>query len=143
MKKLKGKNPVPWIDGTILDLIKKKETMRRKLKKYPNNSKFQNNFKLLRSQVKQQLLESRDKFLNSLESDCKKNTKRFWSVLKQNSKTNKLPSRVSMATNISSPTSSQDSTITADTPNDIADLHSTNTSHQSSPQIPQTIMMTQ
>ena len=95
--------------------------MRRKLKKSPNSSTLQKNFKSLRCQVKQQLRESGDTFLNTLESDYKKNTKRFWSVLKLRSKSCKLPSKISMVTNNSS-TSSQDSRTTAETPKNIAEL---------------------
>ena len=37
-KKLKGRNPVPWVDGNILHKIKKKESIRRKMKKDPSGS---------------------------------------------------------------------------------------------------------
>ena len=42
-KKLKGKNPVTWINGSLLTLIKKKEPMRKKLISSPSsylNAKF-------------------------------------------------------------------------------------------------------
>ena len=35
IKRLKGRNPLPWINGTILNLIKKKNSIRQKLKKSP------------------------------------------------------------------------------------------------------------
>ena len=31
-RKLKGRNPVPWINGPIMNLIEKKESMHKKLK---------------------------------------------------------------------------------------------------------------
>ena len=33
-KRLKGRNPVPWIDSNILNLIKKKNSVRQKLKSF-------------------------------------------------------------------------------------------------------------
>ncbi|EDO29115.1 predicted protein [Nematostella vectensis] len=47
-KKLRGRNPVPWMNGTILDLIKKKETTRRRLKKTPAKASLREKFKALR-----------------------------------------------------------------------------------------------
>ena len=35
-KRLKGRNPVPWIESNILNLIKKKNSVRQKLKLHPN-----------------------------------------------------------------------------------------------------------
>ena len=35
-KRLKGRNPVPWIDSNILNLITKKHSVRQKLKLHPN-----------------------------------------------------------------------------------------------------------
>ncbi|EDO48374.1 predicted protein [Nematostella vectensis] len=77
-KKLRGRNPVPWMNGTILDLIKKKETTRRRLKKTPAKASLREKFKALRAEVKQALRESRENFFQSLERDYKNNTKRFW-----------------------------------------------------------------
>ena len=42
------------------------------------------------------LRESRDKYLGSVESDFKSNPKRFWSLLRQNSKSRSVPHRISM-----------------------------------------------
>ncbi|XP_048586215.1 uncharacterized protein LOC116614508 [Nematostella vectensis] len=123
-KKLRGRNPVPWMNGTILDLIKKKETTRRRLKKTPAKASLREKFKALRAEVKQALRESRENFFQSLERDYKNNTKRFWFVLKQKSKSRGLPSQVSMAT-VNPPTGSQDPTplrTTADDPEAIANL---------------------
>ena len=35
-KRLKGRNPIPWMSGAILNLIKKKESKRQKLKLSPS-----------------------------------------------------------------------------------------------------------
>ena len=36
-KRLKGRNPIPWMSGAILNLIKKKESIRQKLKLSPSS----------------------------------------------------------------------------------------------------------
>lgn len=57
-KKLKGRNPVPWINGPVLTLIKKKESLRKKLRLSPS-SFLKAKFKDLRSKVKRILFEAR------------------------------------------------------------------------------------
>ena len=37
IKRLKGRNPIPWMSGAILNLIKKKECIRQKLKLSPSS----------------------------------------------------------------------------------------------------------
>ena len=54
LKRLKGRNPLPWIDSNILNLIKKKSSVRQKLKSYPN-ARLRDKFKSLRAQVKKLL----------------------------------------------------------------------------------------
>jgi hypothetical protein len=61
-KKLKGKNPLPWINGQILNIMKKKETVRQKLKK-SSSSYLKEKYRQLRKQVKQMLRDSRDQYL--------------------------------------------------------------------------------
>ena len=51
--------------------------------------------KNLRKTVKGMLRNSRDEFLGSVESDLNTNLKRFWSILKLNSKSHTIPDRVS------------------------------------------------
>jgi len=84
-RRLKGRNPVPWINGPILNLIKKKNCVRQKLKRSPT-CYLKEKFKNLRTGIKLMLREQRDKFFGSLESDINRNPKRFWSILKQKSK---------------------------------------------------------
>ena len=95
-KRLKGRNPAPWIDGPILNLIKKKNSIRQKLKSSPT-SHLREIFKNMRADVKRMLRVSREIF-GSLESDFKSNPKRLWSLLKQKSKSDNIPDLVSMAT---------------------------------------------
>lgn len=97
VKRLRGRNPAPWINGPILNMIKKKESVRQKLKISPSNY-LQHKFKTLRAVVKGLLRESREKFFSSLASDLKNNPKRFWSVLKQTSKSKSVPDLISTAT---------------------------------------------
>lgn len=115
-KKLKGRNPLPWINGPVLDLIKKKETIRQKLKSSPTNY-MREKFKRLRSEIKRMLREGRDLFFGSLEADLKNNPKRFWSLLKLRSKSRNIPNLISMASD-----NNDQSRISADNPSRIADL---------------------
>ena len=55
---------MPWLTGAVINLIKKKETVRRKLKLHPSES-LKVKFQTLRSQVKRAIRESRDE-LSSL-----------------------------------------------------------------------------
>ena len=64
-KRLKGRNHVPWITGTIINTTKKKEAARRRLKKNPSNSTLKEKYKLLRSETKRLQRESRDNYLGS------------------------------------------------------------------------------
>ena len=109
----KGRNPVPWLTGAIINLIKKKETVRRKLKSHPSESP-KIKFQTLRSQVKHAIREDRDEFFNTANIDFKSNPKRLWSVLRTSSKLRNIPESVSMATDIPH--------TTAATQNKIADL---------------------
>ena len=54
LKRLKGRNPLPWIDCNILNLIKKKSSVRQKLKSHPN-ARLRDKSKSLRAQVKKLL----------------------------------------------------------------------------------------
>jgi hypothetical protein len=86
---------VPWINGAILNLINKKNHVRKKLKKSPTcYLKLQ--FKKLRSDIKNMLRESRKIFFKSMETEINKNPKRFWSILKNNSKSRAIPNGVSI-----------------------------------------------
>ena len=55
-KRLRGRNPVPWLTGAVINLIKKEETVRRKLKLHPSES-LKSKFQTLRSQVKRAIKE--------------------------------------------------------------------------------------
>ena len=54
LKRLKGRNPVPWIASNILNLIKKDNSVRQKLESHPN-ARLRDKFKSLRAQVKKLL----------------------------------------------------------------------------------------
>ena len=78
-KRLKGRNQVPWIDSNILNVIKKKNSVRQKLKSRPNAGR-KDKFKSLRAQVKKLLRESRDHFYDSIDTSFRFNSKRLWSI---------------------------------------------------------------
>ena len=91
------------MSGAILNLIKKKESIRQKLKLSPS-SHLREKLKNLRKTVKRMLWNSRDEFLGSVESDLNTNPKRFLSILKQNFKSHTIPDRVSTAISASAST---------------------------------------
>ena len=87
-KCLKGRNPVLWLSGAILDLIKKK-SVRRKLGE---------KFRSLRARITRMLKKSREKLFETANINSKCNPERLWSVLKINSKTRNILELVSMET---------------------------------------------
>ena len=78
-QKLKGRNSIPWMSGAILNLMKKKESIRQKLKLF-SSSHLREKLKNLHKTVKRMLRNSRDELLGSLEFDLNANRKRFWLV---------------------------------------------------------------
>ena len=92
-EKIKGRNPLPWINSDILHKVKKKESFRRKLKVNPTKY-LKEKYRSLRSEIKKLLRESREIYIDSIDSSFKINPKRFWSVLKQTSKSGYIPDSV-------------------------------------------------
>ena len=78
-KRLKGRNPFPWIDSNILNLIKKKNSVRQKLKSHPNAG-LRDKFKSLRAQVKKLLRESLDHFYDFIDTGFRFNPKHLRSI---------------------------------------------------------------
>ena len=103
IKKIKGRNPAPWFNGSILNAIRKKDSVRQRLKASPNNLRQRQRFKTLRSSVKYMLRKSREKFFNNLETDIKQHPKRFWKVLKRNSKVRNFPDILSSENKVNTP----------------------------------------
>ena len=66
IKKIKERNPAPWFNRSILNAIRKKGSVRQRLKASPNNLRLRQRFKTLRSSVKYMLRKSREKFFNNL-----------------------------------------------------------------------------
>ena len=93
--KIRGQNPLPWINGNILHQIKKKESIRRKLRANPSAHLLEK-YKKMRSEVKRLLRESRENFFSSINDSFANNPKRFWSVMKHKSKTCSIPDCISM-----------------------------------------------
>ena len=123
LKRLKGRNPVPWIDSNILNLIKKKNSVRQKLKSHPNAG-LTDKFKSPWVQVEKLLCKSCDHFYDPIDTGFRFNPKRLWSILKLNSKSHPIPGHVSMAAvpDSSNDQSQNPSRVSADTPVGIADL---------------------
>jgi hypothetical protein len=80
-KTIKGRYNPPWLTGEILSLLKKKETLRRRIKRTHSKS-LQMKFKNIRSLSKKIIKESREKFFDSLSVSMTSNPKLFWSFFK-------------------------------------------------------------
>ena len=75
-KKLKGRNTIPWMNCTILNVIRKKKSVRRKIKKSSSPYLIEK-FRNLRTEIKYLLRDNRNKYFGSLESKIDVNPKRF------------------------------------------------------------------
>ena len=91
-KRLKGHNPVPWIDSNSLKPNQEKELSSPKTP----NAGLTDKFKSLRAQVKKLLRESCDHFYDFIDTGFRFNSKRSWLILKLNSKSHPIPGHVSM-----------------------------------------------
>ena len=76
-KKLKGTNLLPWINGSIINLINKKKNSVRKKLKQRASSVLREKFRSLRSEIKRRLHECREVFFVDMESNLKSNPKRL------------------------------------------------------------------
>ena len=78
--------------------IKKKNSLRRKLKKFKTPKEhLAAKVKELRSAIKKMLRNSRSKYINSVCADRNNNPKRFWSLFMLKSNVSNVPEKVSMA----------------------------------------------
>ena len=111
------------MSGAILNLIKKNESMRQKLKLSPS-SHLREKLKNLLKQV-HAVEHCRDEFLGSVESELNINPKRFLSILKLNSKSHTIPDRVSTPISANASTDPGSRTplrSSAENPREIANL---------------------
>ena len=99
MKKIKGKSSPPWITGHVLYMIRKKESLRKKLRS-SSLTYLIAKFKQLRSTVKRMISETRARYFESLEQDIQSNPKRFWSAFKLSDKESSVPQQVSIPSTI-------------------------------------------
>ena len=79
LKTIRKRNAPPWLTGDILFLLRKKESVRKKLKLLPRNETLRDKFKTLRARTKHLIRESRANYFESL--DIRSQPKRFWSIL--------------------------------------------------------------
>ena len=68
------------------------------------------------------LRKSREKFFNNLETDIKQHPKRFWKVLKRNSKARNFPDIISPENKVNTPDANTPQRTEADNPHDIANM---------------------
>ncbi|CAB4039189.1 Hypothetical predicted protein, partial [Paramuricea clavata] len=96
-KTLRGRNHLPWTNSTILHYIKKKNSIRTRIKRScPPSEHLKHRFRELRRTIKRVLRESRLDYINSICASRKPNPKRFWSFLKIKSKVSDIPLKVSL-----------------------------------------------
>ena len=77
----KGHKFLPWINNTIIHLIKK-NTLRTRIKRSRSPSDYlKAKFKSLRAKIKHMLRDSRVEYLNKICASRYNNPKRFWSFL--------------------------------------------------------------
>ena len=87
---VKKKTNPPWITKEVLNKIKKKKRLWRKLKAHPSEV-LSRKFKELRRSVKQLVRSEYKRYLEHLSSQLKVNPKRFWSYHSIKSKSKRLP----------------------------------------------------
>ena len=96
----KGRKFLPWMNSTILHLIKKKNTLRTRIKRSRSPSNYVKvKYKNLRTKIKHMLRDSRAEYLNKICANRHNNPKRFWSFFKLKSKVSNIPGKVSVKLN--------------------------------------------
>ena len=96
----KGRKFLPWMNSTILHLIKKKNTLRTRIKRSRSPSNYVKvKYKNLRAKIKHMLRNSRVEYLNKICANRYNNPKRFWSFFKLKSKVSNIPGKVSVKLN--------------------------------------------
>ena len=118
LKNIRRKNGPPWLTGDILYLLRKKESVRKKLKSSPQNNLLREKFKNLRARTKQLIRESRANYFESM--DIRRQPKRFWSIFRLTNKSSNFPEVMSMGSDNVNGRGEQ--LTTASTPKEIAQL---------------------
>jgi thiamine kinase-like enzyme len=91
-KTLRGRNHLRWMNSTILHYIKKKNSIRTRIKRSCHPSEhLKHRFRELRRTIKRMLRESRLDYINSICASREPNPKRFWSFFKIKSKVSNIP----------------------------------------------------
>ena len=115
-KKLQARNHLPWMNSEILHNIKKKNSIRMRIKRSCSPSQhLKERFRGIRRKIKQMLRESRLKYINSICSSRGKNPKRFWSFVKTKTKVSNIPENVSMKVSNTERTSAHNAVEIANT----------------------------
>ena len=81
----------PWINKELLNLLKKKNTHRRKSKK-SRNPKGIGKYKSLRRQSKTLIARKKKEFADTLKDSVLQNPKRFWAFVKSSTRSHQSPS---------------------------------------------------
>ena len=98
-KRLRSRKYVPWLTGEILHNIKKKNSLRQRLKKSPSDY-LRHKFKSLRATIKLMIKISRSNYISSLCTNIQTNSKRFWSLFKLKGATRSVPEKISIKTSV-------------------------------------------
>ena len=98
-KRLQSRKYVPWLTGEILHNIKKKNSLRQRLKKSPSDY-LRHKFKTLRATIKLMTKISRSNYISSLYTNIQTNSERFWSLFKLKGATRPVPENISKRTTV-------------------------------------------
>ena len=89
----KDPNKPPWIDAEVMQLIRKKNKMRRKFN-FTNSAFVWGKFRQIRHQVKKLIKSNKREHLKELGDSFKDNPRRFWSYYKSITKSSRIPTVV-------------------------------------------------
>ena len=79
--KLRKRDTPPWIDGEVIHLSNKKETV-RKLAKRTNNGNVWARYRKLRNKLKNLITQKHNAFIKESTQSIANNPKRFWSIFR-------------------------------------------------------------
>ena len=91
--KTKNSNTPPWIDGDVLNLSNRKETARRRANKV-NTDQSWTKYKKLRNKLKSLTKSKYLNYINTISNSLVNNSKRFWGVIKNKTKSRFIPESI-------------------------------------------------
>lgn len=84
-------NYPPWFDQRLIRIMKEKESAHARYKKFRNTHTY-DHFSVLRRLSKAMIKENYKKYLQKIQNEIPKNSKKFWSYIRANKNKNCIPS---------------------------------------------------